>query len=280
MAVKQIARAAAVRMRAARTDAGDGLQSVQAAFRILEQLSNADGPVGLTQLAAALGELKPRVYRHLSTMKSLGIVMQDSHSGRYGLGGRLFSLGEAALEQFDLRSVAAPYLTRLRDQTRQTALLSVPANGEPIVLACVEYRDRLSITSRPGNRPPPHCSSQGRIALAFADETARQRILARKLTAFTSHSLTSKESIEGRLRLIRERFFEEANDEVRIGINALSAPVFRDDEELAGIIGIIGTSAEIGTPPARPLIATLHRLAAALSAELNCRIYYQREVVK
>ena len=263
-----------------RTEASDGLQSLQAAFRILDELSHADGPVGVTDLASMLGELKPRVYRHLSTMKTLGIVIQDARSGRYGLGGKLFALGEAALEQFDLRSVAAPYLTRLRDQTRQTALLSVPANGEPIVLSCVEYRDRLSISSRPGNRPPPHCSSHGRIALAFADGAARKRVLGRKLTAFTAHSITNREAIEERLRLIRERFFEEANDEVRIGINALSAPVFRDDDQLAGILGIIGTSAEIGAPPAMTLITTLHRLAGALSAELNCRIYYVRELVK
>ena len=268
------------RTRQPRAEGRDGLQSLQAAFRILDELSVADGPMGLTDLASKVEELKPRVYRHLSTMKSLGIVIQDARSGRYGLGGKLFALGEAALEQFDLRSVAAPYLTRLRDQTRQTALLSVPANGEPIVLSCVEYRDRLSITSRPGNRPPPHCSSQGRIALAFADSASRKRVLGRKLTAFTSSSMTNREAIEERLRLIRERFFEEANDEVRIGINALSAPVFRDDEQLAGIIGIIGTSAEIGTPPARPLITTLHRLAGALSAELKCRIYYEQNLVK
>jgi IclR family KDG regulon transcriptional repressor len=266
--------------RQARADGSEGLQSLQAAFRILDELSCAGGPVGLTDLASQLGELKPRVYRHLSTMKSLGIVIQEARSGRYGLGGKLFALGEAALEQFDLRSVAAPHLTRLRDQTRQTALLSVPANGEPIVLSCVEYRDRLAITSRPGNRPPPHCSSQGRIALAFADSAARRRVLGRKLTAFTNHSMTNREAIEERLRLIRERFFEDANDEVRIGINALSAPVFRDDEQLAGIIGIIGTSAEIGAPPAKAFIATLHRLAAALSAELNCRIYYEKNFVK
>ena len=83
-----------------------------------------------------------------------------------------------------------------------------------------------------------------------------------------------------RLRAIRERFFEDANDEVRVGINALSAPVFRDNDELAGIIGVVGTSAEIGTPPSRPLVATLHRLAASLSAELNCRIYYEHGLVK
>ena len=234
--------------------------------------------MGLTDLASKLGELKPRMYRHLSTMKTLGIVIQDARSGRYGLGGKLFALGEAALEQFDLRSVASPYLTRLRDQTRQTAILSVSVNGEPIVLSCVEYLDRMSISSRPGNRPPPHCSSQGRIALAFTDGATRRRILGRKLVAFTVHSIINREAIDARLHLIRERLFEDANDEVRMGLNALSAPVFRDDNQLAGIIGIIGTSSEIGAPPAKQLITTLHRLAGTLSAQLNCRIYSERNL--
>ena len=259
---------------------GDSLQSLQAAFRILDELSNAHQPMGLTDLAAMLGELKPRVYRHLSTMKRLGVIFQDGRNGRYSLGGKLFSLGEAALEQFDLRFVAAPYLTKLRDQTRQTALLSVPGNGEPIVLSCVEYRDRLSISSRPGNRPPPHCSSQGRIALAFADEAARNRILTRQLTAFTKYSITDRARIEARLGNIQERFFEEAVDEVRLGIAALSAPVFRDAGELIGIIGMIGTSVEIGTPPSQSFVAALHGVAGALSAELNCRIYYDRGLIR
>jgi DNA-binding IclR family transcriptional regulator len=266
--------------RTARLEAADGLQSVQTAFRILDELSNRHGPVGVTELAGMLGELKPRVYRHLSTLRRLGVVLQDSRNGGYSLGAKLFSLGEAALEQFDLRSIAAPFLTQLRDRTRQTALLSIPGNGEPIVLSCVEYLDRLSISSRPGNRPPSHCSSQGRIALAFAGETAVKRVLGRKLTAFTKYSITDRQLIEKRLALIRKRFFEDAMDEVQLGINALSAPLFRDHEEFVGIIGIVGTSAQIGAPPSRALIHTLHQVAGALSAELNCGIYYERRFVK
>ena len=261
-------------------EGGDGLQSLQTAFRILDELSNAHGPVALTDLAGVLGERKPRIYRHLSTMKQLGIVSQEARNGGYSLGGKLFTLGDAALEQFDLRSVAQPYLTQLRDHTQQTALLSVPGSGEPIVLSCVEYRDRLSISSRPGNRAPPHCSSQGRVALAFIDRATRERLLARKLTAFTRHSLTERAQVEARLAKIREQFFEYAADEVRLGINAVSAPLFRDADEFIGIMGVVGTSAEIGAPPERSLIATLHRIAAALSAELNCRIYYERGLVK
>jgi DNA-binding IclR family transcriptional regulator len=272
-------RAAAPDRGAPTSAASEGLQSLQMAFRILDALSASHGPMGLTELATQVGEQKPRVHRHLATLKRVGAVVQDARSGQYGLGGKLFALGEAALDQFDLRWVADPYLTRLRDQTQQTALLSVPANGEPVVLACVEYRDRLAITSRPGNRPPAHCSSQGRIALAFADDEGRKRVLGRKLTAFTKYSVTDRAAIDERLDAIRKRFYEDAVDEIRMGITAVSAPVFRDADELVGIIGIVGTSAEIGSPP-RSLITTLHRIAGALSAELGCRIYSERGFLK
>jgi hypothetical protein len=56
--------------------------------------------------------------------------------------------------------------------------------------------------------------------------------------------------------------------------------VFRNKDEFIGIIGIVGTSAQITTPPPRPLILKLQHVAAALSAELNCRIYYDRGLVK
>ena len=58
-------------------------------------------------------------------------VEQSVEAGALEFG---FEFGEAALEQFDLRLIAAPFLTRLRDQTQQTAILSVAVNGEPIVL--------------------------------------------------------------------------------------------------------------------------------------------------
>ncbi len=258
---------------------GEGLQSLQTGFRILEVLTEARGPLGLTEIAATLDELKPRVHRHLATLKGLGMVFQDARNGRYGLGSKLFLLGEAALDQYDLRFVADPYLTRLRDETRQTALLSVPHNGEPVVLSCIEYRDKLAISSRPGNRPPPHCSSQGRVALAFCDELVRKRILDRKLTAFTPHSIFDPGAIEARLPIIRERFFEEAMDEVRLGINALAAPVFRADAQLVAILAIVGTSAEIGSAPRPQFISALHQAAGALSAQLECRIYYERGLI-
>src|ERR1700686_3503369 len=50
--------------------------------------------------------------------------------------------------------------------------------------------------------------------LGFSYYTPKRR----KLIPFTNHSITNRETIEARLRAIRQRFFEDANDEVRVGI--------------------------------------------------------------
>lgn len=120
-----------------------------------------------------------------------------------------------------------------------------------------------------GSRPLPQCRAPG---------TSRAR--ARDSARGPCGEDARRAAIEARLELIRERFFEEAVDEVRHGIGILSAPVFHGPAECAGIIGIVGTSVEIPSPPPQTLIRTLHQVAGLLSAELNCRIYFDRGLAR
>ena len=121
---------------------GDSLQSLQAAFRILDELSNARQPMGLTDLAAMLGELKPRVYRHLSTMKRLGVIFQDGRNGRYSLGGKLFSSGRGGARA-------------IRPALCRSALSDETAGSDAADRAVVGSRQRRAHRSRVRGRPRP-----------------------------------------------------------------------------------------------------------------------------
>src|ERR1044072_7051932 len=115
---------------------GNGLiQSVVMAGQILEALAAAGQPMRLTALANHLGEPKARMHRHLSTLRYLGFVEQDAETEFYKLGLKLAHVGQAAMEQFDLRRLAEPYAMKLRDLTGQTTVLSIPASGDAIVSA-------------------------------------------------------------------------------------------------------------------------------------------------
>jgi IclR family transcriptional regulator, KDG regulon repressor len=249
------------------------LESVDIVFRLLDALSSARRPLGVTELADIVEEPKPRVYRHLASMRQMGAVEQDSATEKYRLGAKLVVYGAAASEQFDLRAIADPYLTRLRDSLGQSAVLSVVTHDSALVVAAVDSNNGVCITVKPGNRVPSHCSAQGRLVLAFLPADDQQRILRRKLQAFTVKSITDPAVLARRLQQVREQLYEDADGEVIDGINVLAAPIFRDHDVMVGAIGIIGATNAVPSPPTPALLLEVQSVAAELSARLNCDIY-------
>jgi DNA-binding IclR family transcriptional regulator len=213
------------------------------------------------------------MYRHLASLRQLGLIEQDSQTEKYRLGAKLVIYGQAASEQFDLRAIADPYLTRLRDATGQSAMVSVATNGAALVVASADSLSNICISVKPGNRVMAHCSAQGRVILAFSDATTEARLLKGDLPSYTQHSLVSPEAIAQRLALIRERLWDVADSEVTLGISALAAPIFRDESTVAGTIGIVGTNVDIPPVPPAVLIEEVQAVAAEISERLNNHTY-------
>jgi len=254
------------------------LDSVAFVAQLLDELAAAQRPLGVTQLARALDQSKARIHRYLSSLRQSGLVEQDAASERYRLGWKLFQLGEAAGRQFDLRRLAEGHLRKLRDLTGLTALLSVPVNGEALVIAALESERNVCITVKPGNRPAAHCSAQGRVVLAFADAAARERQLRRKLARPTPHSIAEPDAVRRRLAAVRERLYEDAPNEVLTGMNTLAAPILRDGDALVGVIGIVGSIQDIPSPAPAGQVELVRGCAAALSDLLEGTLYRTRGI--
>ena len=255
------------------------LDSVAMVSRVLEELAGSPNAMGVTELANRLGASKARVYRFLSSLKQHGLVDQEHATERYRLGWRLFQLGERAGAHFDLRRMADPFLKRLRDLCRQSALLSVPLNGEALVVAAVDNDSGVCITVKPGNRPAAHSTAQGRIALAWATSDQVDRLLgSQPLRAFTPFSLVDADAVRARLALVRHRLWEDAPNEALLGINVLAAPILREGDQLVGIIGVIGSTADVPSPPKASQRALVQGAAAMLSGMLGSTRYRQQRI--
>ena len=252
----------------------NSVEAVKVAMRMLNEMALARRAMRITELADLMGETKPRIHRHLATLKEMGMVEQEHATERYRLGWRLFQLGEAAGAQFDLRYRAEPYLVKLRDELRQTAVLAIPINDQPMVIATSDnIYARICISVKPGNRPLPHCSAFGRLMLAYSSAQTQQTLLSQALTAETEHSLVDRQAVLERLPRIRERMYDYAAGEMMVGINTVVAPIFRDDDVLAGALGIVGSVQEIPDPPLPAQIALLQRYAHELSTQLKSDAY-------
>jgi DNA-binding IclR family transcriptional regulator len=256
-----------------RAHGGGVIQSVVMTGQILEALASAGQPMRLTALANRLGEPKARTHRHLSTLKHLGFVEQDPQTECYKLGLKLAHVGQAAMEQFDLRRLAEPYAMKLRDLTGQTTVLSIPASGDAIVSAAWEFPNPVMISVKLGYRLPAHASAQGRLTLAFSPPELQNRVLSRKLQALTPHTLTDPAKLRERVALVRRRLYEIAMDETQLGISAVGAPILNFENELVGVIAVVGTTQHVHDPVEAQQLLNLRACAKAISLKLNSTGY-------
>ncbi len=254
---------------------GSLVRSIAVAFRLLDTMVRAGEPMRITEIARQLGESKAKVHRHLSTLRSLGVVEQEKTSEKYRLGWKLFQLGQAAFEQFDLKTIAEPHMVRLRDLTSQSAVLAVPSGGEAMVIASMDNSSSTSlrISAIPGTVPPTTASAQGRIVLAYATPEHREQLLSAPLTAYNDKSLIDIKEIQTRLELIKRRLYETAIEEVMLGFSTIAAPIFDANNKLIGTVGIIGSVQYISEPPKPQQIAHVQRCAATISKAYSSTAY-------
>lgn len=256
-------------------DNGSMVRSIAVSFKLLDTMVRAGEPMRITEIARQLGESKAKVHRHLSTLRSLGVVEQEKTSEKYRLGWKLFQLGQAAFEQFDLKTIAEPHMARLRDLTDQSAVLAVPSGGEAMIIASMDNRSSKSvrISAIPGTVAPTTSSAQGRIVLAYASKEHQDQMLNSPLTTYNKKSMANPDDVRQRLKKIRLRLYDTAIEEVMLGFSTISAPIFDTEEKLIGTVGIIGSVQHIADPPNPQQIAHVQSCAATISGVFRSQAY-------
>ncbi|MFJ9610511.1 IclR family transcriptional regulator [Kitasatospora sp. NPDC101176] len=183
-------------------------QSVDRALTLLGSLG--DGPVTLEQAATSIGVHKSTALRLLRTLEEHGFA-QRLPDLRYRVGGRVLSLAHRALEEIDVRQVAAPYLAALNARCGVTVQLAVLQDGEVLYLDEVAgdwAAPGAGWTSRIGRRAPAGGTAIGRVLLAGLPEDG-----------------TPEEELPAELAAVRRRGWAAESAEHREPVTCVAAPV-------------------------------------------------------
>lgn len=206
-----------------------GVQSVYRALKLLEYIctSNDHRGASLSELSDYIGLSKPSVYRLLNTLQAFHLVSKEPQTGLYHPGPGLIALAQKALERFEIRKIALPYLEELRRETDETVHLAILDSGEVVYLEKRESTQTIRMYSAVGRRAPAHCTGLGKAILAFLPRDERQRILKEKgLKAYTANTITSIPEFERECELIRARGFALDLGEHEEEIRCVAAPIF------------------------------------------------------
>jgi DNA-binding IclR family transcriptional regulator len=237
--------------------------SAERSFAILDVLADA-GPLGTNEIARRAGTTASTVSRQLGTLVAARLVEHVPHSGQYRLGVRLVELANAVLVRLDVRALARPHLDALVAATGETATLSVPGGPDAVTVDFVATQHHVQGVMQLGRPSIAHATAAGKVMLAFTGRGPTP-----PLAAYTERTITDPALLEEELERIRRRGWADAYEERERELNAIAAPVFASDGELAAIVALQGPLPRFGRTPARNALPLLLEHADAISRELG-----------
>lgn len=248
------------------------VQVLDRAAAILEALGEQDADRSLLELSEELTLHKSTVHRLLMVLERHRLVERNAASGRYGLGLRLFELGQKAIARLGLADRARPHLERLAAEVRETAHLCVLDDAGVLYLAKVEPTRTVRVPSTVGQRNPAHCTAVGKTLLAAlpADEVDRI-VRATGLRAFTPNTIVSTAGLKRELEVVRARGYAVDDEEIEEGLLCIGAPVRDSSARVVASISIAGPKFRVPQKKIPLLAARVVNAAEELSTELGYR---------
>jgi len=217
-------------------DVSTGLAtSVGKALAVLAAFHGDGVLLGVTQVAERAGIAKSTAHRLLAVLVDHGYVERDDV--RYQLSRRMFELGNMVAEcrPRNLRSLAAPYLSDLYENTHATIHLAVLEGLDVLYVDKICGHDTVRVPSRVGGRVPALCTSLGKAMLAFSDEEVRNRALSVGIPRLTPRTTINPGVLAEAMETTRHTGIAHDIEGVRLGVRCLAAPVLRDGRPIAAI---------------------------------------------
>jgi DNA-binding IclR family transcriptional regulator len=220
-------------------ESGGNLQSVRRALRALELISE-HGELGVTELGRKLGVHKATASRLIATLAERGFVERDPITEKFRLGFGLISLAGAAVGGNDLVRAARPILDELAETTRETVNLGVLSGDAVVYVDQVTGTRSIVSVSWVGQRTPLHCTSNGKVLLAWASDAERDRLLRAPLAKLTPRTIVDVQRLRTQLSEIRVRGYAQTMEELEEGLNAVAAPIRGMGGDLVAALSVSG----------------------------------------
>jgi DNA-binding IclR family transcriptional regulator len=263
------------------TREADVIRSVDRAVAILDLLASSAGRessdhadfAGLSgaEVARDLGVHRSTALRLLGTLERHALVERDPRTAKYRLGRRLPQLARVVTGELDLRHVARPVCEGLAASTGETVTLDVLDGDEIVPIEQSTGSTSFVSVNWLGRRTPVHCTASGKVILAFAAESIRQRVLARPLEPRTPRSIVEVPELEKQLSAAREAGYARTFEELEVGLDAIAAPVFSTEGDVLAAIDVSGPAHRLQAGGGPDFVGLTKEAAADLSRRLGFR---------
>jgi IclR family acetate operon transcriptional repressor len=247
------------------------VQSFDRAVAILDAFTPDRSELGVSEIARLTGLSRSTVHRLLVTLRRHELVQQLPDSTDYALGPHVLRLAQAAFSKVNLQTTAKAVMPRLRDQCDETVGLHARlGRTSRTVLDQVESSQPLRRTYTEIGMPIPiHQGAPGKVLLAHSSQELQEEILAGKLEAATSRTITDPRKLRAELERTRRNGYALSLEERVPGISTLAVPVFNHTGAVVAALSVTGPSSRLSRRRLLALVPLAGEAAQAISATLG-----------
>jgi len=246
------------------------IPSIANTCAIFQLLTASRKAMTTSAIAKELELPRTSVFRIMKTLEVEGMVRSIGKS--YVMGHRLINLGLQVVSQIPERNLCVPILHALTEKTQESTHFAILSGSNALLIEVCDSPHALRVASRPGTLADMHCSSSGKIMLAYSTPEARDNLLGRiKFVKRTEKTHTSKESLLPELDEIRRLGYAVDDVEYHDHVRCLGAPVFNALNQVVGVIGM--TAARSRFPKTR--IPEVSKKVIAAANELSQKLGHQ-----
>jgi IclR family KDG regulon transcriptional repressor len=252
--------------------ARSGVQSLERAFSILEEVARHREGIGLAELSKLVGLHNSTTFHLAKTMVSLGYMRQERDSKRYRVGRPLFALAASALDEIEMVNLATPILEDLSRESGESGHFAVRMGDSVVVIARTSGAGAFQLTDRVGVVRPAHCTALGKIILASLRPDQLKRFLERvDLKPSTKKSITDPTALLREITEIRRDAIAFDDGEFNAEVRCVAVPVYNFTGEVIGALGISGPIWRMTDQVLQSRAKLVQTAAKRLSAEFGSR---------
>lgn len=223
------------------------VQSVKRAMMILYAFTPEVPQLAVADIAKIVGLNRTTVHRLVGTLEASGMLRRDPYTQKYGLSAQVLRLADVFYQQNDIRSLALPRMTALRDELNETLALHQREGYSRVVITQVgAHRDVRHMYRNIGEPIPLHLGAPGKVILAhLSPEEIESYLTESPLEGTTARSVTDPNVLREELSTIASQGYAVSWEERRVGVVAMAAPIFDAHGHVVASMNVSGPSQRI-----------------------------------
>ena len=238
-------------------------------LQILDAFTPTEETLSLAQLAEKTGFDKATLIRLLTCLEEAGYVERAANDLGYQIGAKAYHLALVYQATHPWPSAAIPVIQRLAQDSGYTSEIGVLDGWSTRTVAVADSNRALRRQTSVGERFPIHCTSMGKILVAYRDAPEIDRIIEAGLPRHTAKTIVDPDAFRAELAAIRARGYAFDDEEWSVGLCCISAPIRDATGQVIAGVNISGPAGEFTESALPRLAAEVVQAAVSISTRLG-----------